>query len=218
MAKARRRSNASMFSMVDMYMCFAMVMVALLEAPRNAVDQQIAERKEQLARIEKKVEEKRTERKAVETENEARIAQLEGEIESAREQLAKRQQAFQDWDIVVRRFMEYSKLTREPDYHFYLRASGIYSSANPTQKWTKRGLARWLSDVAAQQAPGETALVVLYTENGANDRYSEAMDIVNDTNKKGEEKTIDTYFILLPSGVTAGPSDHLHTDKKGGGK
>lgn len=218
MSSARRRSNASMFSMVDMYMCFAMVMLAILEEPQSTVDRRIAAKKEQLALVEQKVEEKRAERKTVETENEARIAKLEGEIESAREQLARRQQAYQDWDIVVQRFMEYSKLTREPDYHFYLRTSGIYSSANPTQKWTKKGLAKWLSNVAERQASGETALVVLYTENGANDRYGEAMDIVNEINKKQTEERIDTFFILLPSGVKAGPGDHIHADKKGGGE
>ncbi len=207
-----------MFSMVDMYMCFAMVMLAVYTKPQNAIEEEYKAKQEQIAMAEKQLETFKTkakaERKSIEEDHALRMSQIDGETEVAREQLAKRQKDYADWNIIVQEFVRYAKLPKEPDYHFYLRQSGIYSSTS-AKKWTKSGFETWLSELAKKTPQGSQSDMVFYVENGANDAYIYSRNAIATVNKKQGEAILGRY-VILPPGTRAGPSTLIHKEQGGG--
>ncbi|NBS42104.1 hypothetical protein EBS80_05630, partial [bacterium] len=161
------------------------------------------------AALEKRVADLRADR----DEAEADVTYVQGQIETERERLEEKQQAYQNWDVVVQQFTHYAALDREPDYHFYVRSNGVYSSAS-TAKWTKAGLKAWLTDVAAKTPPGSTTDVVFYIENGANDLYIYERSVIDELNASGVR--IVSHSVILPPGVRAGPDEMIHANQGGG--
>lgn len=216
---ARRSSRAPLMAGMDMFVCFAAVLFVILGQPQAQIDQQIVQKGEQLALLDDAVERRREERQGVEAQtkqarDEATTLQrqLASEIASTREQLAKRQQEFTDWDVVVDRFNRYAdSVARNPDLHVYLRPKGIYAATSPKQKLTRDALLSWLTVTAeefARQHPAKEGekqqplYLALYVENGANDTYLTAMSVISEINRARYRVLAD--FVTLPSGVIAG--------------
>ncbi|MEK7620549.1 MAG: hypothetical protein AAB413_04925 [Patescibacteria group bacterium] len=223
---------------MDMFVCFACVLFVILGQPQTEIDQQIVRKQEELALLDEAVEKRREERQALETQTQqvadealarakqvedearARVAQLEAEIASTREQLAKRQQEFTDWDVVVDRFTKYADgVVRNPDLHVYLRPNGAYAAASPKQKLSRDALLSWLTVTTEEftrlhpTKEGEkpqSLYVALYVENGANDTYRTAMSVIDEINR--EKYRVRADFVTLPSGVIAGKGYHLKAD------
>lgn len=206
----RRRSRAALFSMIDVFVCYSVVLLMILNQPVADQQKAVEAKKAEVAALEARVADLR----ATRDETESDIAFAQGQIEVEREHLAQKQRDYQDWDIVVSKFVGYSDLTREPDYHFYLRTSGIYSSASKT-KWSRSGLKKWLTDVASQVPEDKTTDVVFYAENGANDMVISTRQMIDEINK--DEARIIAHYVVLPPGVAAGPNQNIHK-KQGGGK
>ncbi len=205
---ARRKSRSPYIAAADMFACFAVVMLLkLLEQSHVLPDPQVVQEERRLEMVQQAVEERKEERRAEEKKKKERLAEAEAEIQKSKAALAERQKEFQNWDIVVRRFSEYSNLTREPDHSFFLRTSGIYTAGN-SKKWTKDGVTRWMKEMAAGHTRENAILVAVYTENGANDFYRVLMDAIDAANEPAYR--IDSFFILLPSGVKAGPDQMIH--------
>jgi len=106
--------------------------------------------------------------------------------------------------VVVDRFRRYSDVSAEPDFHFYLRPNGIYSSQSPQKKWTKEGLKKWLEEISTD---GRKPYVVFYIENGANDQVVAVREVVDAINRPDQRVIMST--VTLPSGVVAGQGTHL---------
>jgi len=223
---ARRSSRAPLMAGMDMFICFAAVLFVILGQPQAEIDQQIAQKEEELKLLDQVVDTRREERRELETqtrqavdeaqarskraeeEAQAKVAELEREIASTREQLAKRQQSFADWDVVVDRFRKYSDVNYAPDYHFYLRSGGIYSSMRPSDKWTAAGLKSWLEQIISESE--REPYIVFYMENGANDQVRTVRQVVDEVNRPTQRVIMST--VTLPSGVVAGSGYHLNGD------
>ena len=65
---ARRSSRAPLMAGMDMFICFAAVLFVILGQPQAEIDQQIAQKEEELKLLDQVVDTRREERRELETQ------------------------------------------------------------------------------------------------------------------------------------------------------
>lgn len=206
--RRRRAAPAALIAAADIMACFVGILLVVLveskvkvEAEVKELENRKVELRSEVAGQERKFDEMVRE---LEAEREKKEAKIQAEIVKQEARLEQKKQNFRDWDWVVNRLRVSQGMSRLPDTHLYLRASGIYRDGSKQAMTDEQVLAflRAEAEAAPTRSDGK-AYVAMWQENGANDQYIRVLDIKDRFPELNRE--VEVFTIILQSGVRAGP-------------